>query len=240
MADTYTGTSAGSPDATPHPYDGATPGSGEFGLYESTANAALKNAITRISNQRGQLLQQSGFSGRFNHDTGAYEGFDVQGDNSAAFGTYQSMMRGYADTGEESDASQRGLGFKGGLAQQMGDRTKMGVQQGTLDYFKDYNKGIADLGDQEAAAHVSHDQQLYDEKLQEVQLGISNGDFNQAVIPPSTGDDYKGDPDWKPAGTTTTTTKPPKGPGPHRQPGETRAQFAARLYNYRHRKGGRH
>lgn len=161
----------------PAPYNGPLPGSGAFGIYQSQAQTAYQNAMAQIASQRSNVLSQAGFGGNYDPTTGAFTGVSGPLAN-APTGSYQQMMLGNAQQHAADQAAIAGIGFKGGLARQLGEQSHAATSLNAANWAQQFAGSLSDLANQETNQTDQYQSGLTQEMLNEIQSGIANGAFN--------------------------------------------------------------
>ena len=144
------------------------------------AQSAYESAMAQIASQRSSLLSSSGFSGNYDPTTGAFTGAGGPIANDPT-GSYQQMMSQNAGAQQASDAmnSMSGLGFKGGLANQNQEQTKMAsTSSNAANWAQNFQGSLSDLANQESNQTNSYQSGLTNEMLNEIESGITNQTFN--------------------------------------------------------------
>ena len=157
-------------------YTGAMPGQDAYGLYANQAKTAYETALTRIQDQRGQLLRQSGLS----------QGADgkLSALSDTPYGGYQQMLQGNAQDAEQVQAANHGgFGFSGGGVGNARARAAQRLAgQRVNDFGIGVNQGLTGLYDQQQQVGQDYNNQLANLLLQQTQQGIQDGAFNPGQV----------------------------------------------------------
>ena len=160
-------------------YTGQLPGATQFGMYQAQANEAYSQALANIQNRRSDLLRQAGLEGVYDAN-GNLTDTRVAAGPGAEFGAYQQMMHGLAGQGEQVDAARAGLGFGGGLSQQLADQGQRDASQQSQAWGDSVLQGIKGLGQEQLDARQQYNDGLFQQMLGNVRGGIDAGQFNPA------------------------------------------------------------
>ena len=165
-------------------YTGPSPGtSSAYQQYAAQANQAYQDALNQISQQRTQLLNQSGWQAQYD-PSGNITGYSVANNPT---GTYQQMLHGLADQGNQEQALQAsGLGFSGGVANHMANEQHYQDSLATTNWSNALLGNLSDLNNQQLQATDTYNSGLANEQLNLLNSNISNGLFNPAQVPPVT------------------------------------------------------
>jgi len=183
-------------------YQGLTPGATQFGMFQAQANQAYQDALTRIQGQRSDLLRQAGLEGVYD-ENGNLTGQHVAAGPGSEFGAYQQLHGAMAQQGEQTDAAAAGLGFGGGLAQQLRDLGQHDAEAQSLNFGQGVLSGLSGLGQQQQGALADRNSSVLGQFLENIRAGVDSGAFNPA--------DYGGlGPGYDPYAPATDAWKPPK------------------------------
>lgn len=182
----------------------------QYGMFADHANQAYKDALTNIQNQRADLLKNAGLEGVYDQN-GILSSTRVAAGAGSQFGGYQQMMHGMAGAGEQMDAQQQGLGFGGGLANQMGDQAHKAYEGQYNDFGTGVLSGITGLGQQQLQAGQDYNDSLFQ---QQQALGYDPTKADFSGLPAQTPDYGAGNQDNGPYGQNNNTN--PSGTHPNR------------------------
>lgn len=154
-------------------YTGLTPGATQFGMFQAQANQAYQDALTRIQGQRADLLRQAGLEGTYDTD-GNLTGQHVAAGPGAEFGGYQQLHQQLAQQGEQTDAAAAGLGFGGGLAQQLRDMGQKDAEGQSLAFGQNVLQGLGGLGQQQQGALADRNSSVLGQFLENIRAGVDS------------------------------------------------------------------
>jgi hypothetical protein len=162
-------------------YTGPSPtGSGTYGIFAAQANQAYQDAINQIQQQRGAVLNQSGWQASYD-PTGNVTGYSVANNPT---GTYQQMLGSLADQGQQEQALQAsGLGFSGGVANHLGTQQHDADSVVSSQFGNNLLNQLQDLNNQQVTAGDTYNNALANEQLALTNQQVSKGAFNPAVAP---------------------------------------------------------
>lgn len=160
------------------------PGADVYAGAETAANTAYGNALVRLNQQRQSTLNQYGYMGDIDPNSGALTNMRVDPNNP--YGQYQQTLRGGAQESEAATDDAAGRGLSGGLAQQGQTQAKYDFGKATnalgtslTDTLGGYDTSQTDADNQRVEAVTSAREQAAAAALQ-YQL-------SQTVLGPATG-----------------------------------------------------
>lgn len=200
-----------SPDQQPSPI----PGVDLYGQAALAAKTAYQKALAQINNQRHTALQQYGYLGDIDPNTGTLTNMRVDPNNP--YGAFQEMLSSHAQQQEaaRNAAAARGLGH-GGLAAQgiTADHRAFGADSAQLG--QSLMSQLEGLQQQQTDAQNTMDSALYQAELDQARNAIANGMFDTAdtsgVDIPAYGSGAGQSPAGSPGAPSKTPAKKPAGP----------------------------
>lgn len=160
------------------PYDAPVPGAvGQMNLA-LLGKTAYNNALARINRQRGQTLQQYGYLGDVNKDTGVLTNIRVDPHNQ--YGDFQQMLRNQAGLAQQAEWANQDRGLHGGLANKALSELRYGFGAQSAQLGRNFSNQFTDLQDQQTQARLEYDRALYEQQLEDARAAIAAGAFNPA------------------------------------------------------------
>jgi hypothetical protein len=137
---------------------------------------AYNNTLARINRQRGTTLQQYGYLGDVNKDTGVLSNVRVDPHNQ--YGDFQSMLRNQAGLAQQAEWANQDRGLRGGMANKALSDLRYGFGQQSAQLGQNFANQFTDLQDQQTQAKYEYDKALYEQQLEDTHAAIAAGAFN--------------------------------------------------------------
>src|SRR5690242_12490231 len=99
------------------PYDAPLPGGATAAQGALLANTAYQKALAQLNSRRSSTLRQYGYTGDVDAKTGSVANLRVDPFNP--YGSFQTLLRNSAISGEQARNQAEGRGLHGGLAHQL-------------------------------------------------------------------------------------------------------------------------
>jgi hypothetical protein len=160
------------------PYDAPVPGAVGQMNVALLGKTAYNNTLARINRQRGQSLQQYGYQGDVDPNTGVLTNVHV--DPNSRYGDFQSMLRNQATIAQQAEYANQDRGLRGGMANKALSDARYGFGQQSAQLGTNFANTFTDYQDQQTQAKADYDRALYEQQLQDAQAAIAAGNFNPA------------------------------------------------------------
>jgi hypothetical protein len=186
-------------------YESSIPGASVYGGAALLAKTAYQKSLARLQDLQGTRLNQAGFEGDINAETGVVQ--NIRASQTNQHGDFQQLNRSQAQgfEGARNQGISRGLGTGGGLAAQLQNeqRYQSGLQD--ANFGRSLTGDLAGYQDQLTQAAQQRNSALYQAELAAAQAAQQNGDWSPT--------NYSGM-DQTPYGDTTPSAPPVTAGGP--------------------------
>lgn len=173
------------PPGTPGTYSTPIPGVAQYSQLIALAQNYYKQSVANLNLQRGNLLQQYGYTGTIDPATGLIKNIGVDAHNP--YGLYQQTLKG---AGQQMDQYNQGMaarGIHGGLANQGQDALKYGFGQATNTLAQNLQQSLLGLQTQQIQDQYQEQNSIVQAQLQALNQAItmmlSGQNIDPAQIP---------------------------------------------------------
>lgn len=159
---------------------GQLPYMGDYQRRQRDYQLAYERAKTTLASRRSDILNEYGFQGRYNQQTGAMESLRPSSTNLT--GGYQQQRRGQYQEMQDLKENQLGRGFTGGLMQQ--ERNQMRFFQGAedADFMRSLMTNLRDVNVAQSQSMFDYRQARGDLLQDTVNQAIGDRLFTPAVL----------------------------------------------------------
>lgn len=160
-------------------YSTSIPGADQYAQVEAAAKNAYQQALARLNQKRQQTLNQYGYLGDIDGETGVIGNLRVDPNNP--YGQYQTLLHDAAISGQESHDALAGRGIHGGLANQSERNEHYQFGKSSSALGQSLQNLISDFQDSQNQSAQERDRSVADSQLQAARDAIAQRNFDAAM-----------------------------------------------------------
>ena len=165
----------------PAPYSTPIPGVAQYSQLMALAQNYYKQTVATLNLQRGQLLQQYGYTGTIDPATGLIKNLGVDAHNP--YGLYQQTLRQGGQQMEAEKANMASRGIRGGLANQGQTQLQYGFGAATNTLAQNLQSSLLGIQTSQEQAKYQEQNSIVQAQLQALNQAITMMLSGQVIDP---------------------------------------------------------